>query len=304
MSSKSKREKAAFDKAKGRLENTISNLERCNSYDRLQEIIKSIEKAKKSTQSPYTPAGLSDNHLLEIKRMKETIESLIKAKTLAFPKPVQPVAVTVVQEQQSVSETEVSVPVTETLEHPDSVPVDSVPVNITNGSDENSQESTNKVLNNDRLKELSKVYAQLDLLKIKIDELFEESEEYPADKNGVKTDLYHKAAKAGVEVYNTISSLCMNYATGTIDLDTFKSQSTEFLKSDNQYVTELKTHRGCKDVFANLLLACTGVGLLAIAAVSIYNGRFTLFNLTNTDSGNKVDALKDSVEHVHSASLK
>ncbi|KTD53027.1 hypothetical protein [Legionella quateirensis] len=304
MSAKNKRESATFKTAKGKLENTIKRLNECDSYERLQEILKSIAKAKESTQSPYTPARLTPYHQSEIKRMKESIDTLVKQKTVEFPKPVQPVEVLVVQEEQSVSEPVVSVPVTETLEPTDAVQVDSVPDNNINESDDHVQESTFKALNDDRLKELSKVYAQLDRLKTKIDELRVESEEYPADKNGVKTDSYHKAAIAGQEVYNKIYSLCSNYALNKIDLDTFKSEATDFMKSDNQYVKELKTHRGCKDVFANLLLALTGVGLLAIAAVSIYNGRLTMFNLTNTDSGNKVDALKDSVEHVQSASLK
>ena len=300
MASKDRRESNAYKKAKANLENTINRLNECDSYERLQTILRAIEKAKNSTQSPYTPNKLKDSHQKEINELKKTIDSLVKEKTLAFPKPVQPVIVPVVQEQQSVSETVVPVPVTETLEPTDSVPVEPVPVKTIKDSDE----STHKALNDVRLKELNKVFAQLDRLRAKIDELFQESDEYPADRNGVKTDAYHKAAQAGVEVYNKINSLCLNYASDVIDLETFKSESTAFLKSDNQYVTELNTHRGCKDVIANLLLACTGVGLLAIAAMSIYNGRFTLFNLTNTDSGNKVDALKDSIEHVHSASLK
>ena len=299
MSSKTKREKAAFNKAKGSLENTISRLNQCDSYERLQEIKSSIEKAKKIAQSPYTPSGLTPYHQSEINRMKETIATLVEVKTKAFPKPVQPVEV-IAKEQESapVSPLKDSAPVIKSLD-----PTESVPVEETKKSSDQSKDSNRRYKDIDpvRENELSNVIIQLEKLDLKVKELFRKSIAYSVEDNPEQAALYRKTAKAGEKIFNKIIEICRNYADKTIDLDTFKQQSTDYLKKENPYVTQLKTHRGCKDVIANLLIALTGVGLVAIAAVSVYHGRFTLFNVTNTDSGNKIDALTDSLQNVKSS---
>ncbi|KTD44844.1 hypothetical protein [Legionella quateirensis] len=300
MSSKSNRKKVAFDKAKASLENTISNLKKCDSYDRLQTILKTIDKAKKITQSPYRLVGLSEYHTSELNRLKTTIDSLVKEKSLAFPKPVQPVQTVevIVNEQVSapVSQVKDSPPVIESSEHTDSIPVEE-----TKKSSVQPKVRRNKERDPVRMNELSNVLIQLEHLRDKIEELYKKSQQYELNRKDDKAELYHNTATAGRKVLEEIATICSAYAEKKIDLDTFKQQSTDYLKNDNQYVTQLKTHRGCKDIIANLLLALTGVGLLAIAAVSVYSGRLTMFNLTNTDSGNKVDALTDSLENVKSS---
>ncbi|KTD31763.1 hypothetical protein Lmor_2639 [Legionella moravica] len=267
MARKDKREAAAFKKAHDALERTITSLRACNSYDRLQAILHSIDKAKKSTQSPYSPLKLTPHHQSDINRLKATIDSLIKEKILAFPAPVVPV-------------------------------VQDVPVEEAHESSEQSQhENNNVVFDETRLKDLKNVFDQMYILRQKIEELHTKTEYYVAENKTVKVASYRKAVEAGRALYDQIQSLCTQYARKEIDLDAFKQQSTGLLKNDNPNVAELKTHREYKDVLVNLLIALTGVGLLAIAAMSVYNGRLTMFK-TNTDSGSKIDALKDTLEHV------
>lgn len=273
MARKDKREAAAFNKANSALERTILSLRECNSYERLQTILHSIDKAKKSPQSPYSPLNLTVHHQCVINQKKETIRILINEKTLEFPAPVVPVE----QDAPVVQD----VPVEEALE----------------SSEHSQHENNNVVLDENRLKDLKNVFDQMYTFRQKIEELITKAEDYEAENKTAKAASYRKAANAGRALYNELQSLCSQYAKKEIDLDAFKQQSTDLLKNDNPNVAELKTHREYKDVLVNLLIALTGVGLLAIAAMSVYNGSFTMFK-TNTDSGCKIDTLKDTLEHV------
>lgn len=152
--------------------------------------------------------------------------------------------------------------------------------------------------NHERAQELWKVRDQLDVLKNKMKALYKTSDTYRDSNKQDDAKIYRKAAQAARAIHFNISMLCADYEYNKIDLQTFQSKSKEFLNNDNQQVAVLNTHRGYKDVIANLLIAITGVGLLAMAAASIYNGRFTMFKVTGTDAASKVNALKDTVEHV------
>jgi hypothetical protein len=152
--------------------------------------------------------------------------------------------------------------------------------------------------NHERAQELWKVRDQLDVLKNKMKAFYKTSDTYRDSNQQDDAKIYWKAALAARVIHLNISMLCADYEHNKIDLQTFQSRSKEFLNGENHQVAVLNTHRGYKDVIANLLIAITGVGLLAIAAASIYNGRFTMFKVTGTDAGSKVNALKDTVEHV------
>lgn len=152
--------------------------------------------------------------------------------------------------------------------------------------------------NHERAQELWKVRDQLDVLKNKMKALYKTSDTYRDSNKQDDAKIYRKAAQAARVIHLNISMLCADYEHNKIDLQTFQSKSKEFLNGDNQQVAVLNTHRGYKDVIANLLIAITGVGLLAMAATSLYNGRFTMFKVTGTDAASKVNALKDTVEHV------
>jgi hypothetical protein len=152
--------------------------------------------------------------------------------------------------------------------------------------------------NHQRAQELWAVRDQLDVLKNKRNAFLKITDAYRDSNKHEDAKIYRKAAQAAGAIHLNICMLCTDYEHNKIDLQTFQSKSKEFLKGDNQQVALLNTHRGYKDVIANLLIAITGVGLLAMAAASIYNGRFTMFKVTGTDAGSKVNALKDTVEHV------
>ncbi|MBL7479511.1 hypothetical protein [Legionella bononiensis] len=289
MSPKSKLEKANYKKAKEALLNTISILNRCDSYDELQSIISTIENEKKSAESPYTLDGLNEHHQSKIRKGKAIIDLLIYQKTKEFPNPVQPVEITAKDQE--------TVPIIESSKQ-----VESNPVEVTNKSSDQPKSSRNNDRDLVRVNELSNVKIQLVHLWDKMEELYEKSHQCAIKGEYHQAELHHNTASDVKLIFDEISSRCIYYAEKKIDLDTLKQQLTECLENNKEIVTELKTHPDCKDVIANFLSVLTGEGLVALAAESIYKGRLTMFIATNTDSGNKKDASTDSLEDVKSPS--
>lgn len=338
MASKHNREKRNFDKASVARDTIIKNLKECKSYERLQDIQSKLEKAKSRTQSPFQVTNLTDGHAKTIKAMDLEIEKLIKAKTNEYPKPVIAPVITVdVDPVKTVDETPVVTDKADVVVIPtDSVPVNSTDIIVTtpivNSTDDKKDESSDDyapvvttepphidtvptcevvrlykplkkdadAFNHAREQELSKVRDNLDILSAKIKALYDKADLYRDSNNTAKSDIYTKAANAAAKIHFNVSALCTDYVYDKINLETFKSKTTDYLKNDTKNVAILKEHRGCKDIIANLLIAVTGVGLLAIAALSVYNGRLSLFKVTSTDSGNKVNDLRDSIAHVAS----
>lgn len=330
MAAKDKREKQNFDKALFARETLIQNLNSCKSYDRLQEILKKIEHAKSKSQSPFKIGGLTAHHTATISAKDLDIAKLINLKKAEFPKPVviAPVAEPIDVDGDKPEESTIDVPaaiiepVLEDSFEPETSEDDASAYNFDEDmSEEKSLTNSNehqltdaiqslnnfympeehheiKEFNHARAQELCTVRDKLDVLKVKMNELKKIEK---GINNEDKAMCYRRAANAAMIVYSNINLLCSDYEHNKISLDVFKAKSKDILKTDNLAVIELNAHRGYKDVIANLLIAITGVGLLALAAVSLYNCRFTMFKVTETDSANKINALKDSVEHVQEA---
>ncbi|CAM2967284.1 hypothetical protein [Legionella worsleiensis] len=263
-----------------RLENAISKLENCNSYQELQSLLPSVNKAQrspKSTTSPETPVNYSPDHDQKMNELRSRINLLIAEKKRAFPKPRSVIST----EQQLVNpmQGEENPPVEQHLDNPMQ-------------SEESLNVDVHPLSNNDkgpfigeRVKETKAVINCINQLHLKIKELAIRG---PSNRNAID------AAKS---IVATLQSYRLNYITGKMTLNEFKNQSITLLNDENKDVKELKTHRGLKNILANLLIALTGIGAVVIAARSVYHGKVTLFN-TSTDSGSKVDAIKESLENL------
>ncbi|WP_298622468.1 hypothetical protein [uncultured Legionella sp.] len=152
--------------------------------------------------------------------------------------------------------------------------------------------------NHERAQEIVAVRDQLMVLNAKRIKLSDISDKYRDNNQMDDAKTYRRATNAAGVIHTNLSLLCSDYEHNKIDLNTFKSMAQLYLNNENKDVITLNTHRGYKDVIANLLIAITGIGLLAIAAASIYNGRLTMFSVTQTATGANVNSLNDAVEHV------
>lgn len=296
MASKDRREKRNFDRAFSAREQVIEQLTQCGSYARLQEITSKLNKSQSKSHSPYSISNLTEYHTATIKNMDQKIADLIDVKSKQFPKPVattEPDATSIVP---TIPAEKKSVTVVHTTNEPVKAPVPRVfvqtPGTPTTPYKPLKRESNN--YNSVREHELAQVMKQLARMLTKIDDLYLLGDEC---EDTAKADIYHKAARAASSIYNSVSLAANDYIYEAIDLDVFKEKTQEFLNDDARNVQTLKTHRGWKEVLLNLLIAVTGVGFVALAAASVYNGRITLFT-PSTDSGKKVDALRESVEQV------
>lgn len=163
-------------------------------------------------------------------------------------------------------------------------------------------EQLNKIApikNAKREQELIQVKAQLEILLLKSNSFRKQAYVYELVNDVENKVAYNNAVRAVDNVYDYLNKKCDAYINNIINLTELKDLSKEYLINDNNKdVLVLKEHRGSKDILANLLLAFTGIGLLAIAAKSIYNGHLTLFKLTSTDSENKLNDVKKTILHL------
>ena len=106
-----------------------------------------------------------------------------------------------------------------------------------------------------------------------------------------------KAADCALELHNLIKENYEDLISGWISTSEFKKRSFKVIEKNQP---ELEKHRGWKQVLGNLALAIIGLGVLYAAAGLINKastGNFLFFN--KTDSANKVEQLKKSVESIH-----
>ncbi|KTD57636.1 hypothetical protein Lsha_2477 [Legionella shakespearei DSM 23087] len=148
-----------------------------------------------------------------------------------------------------------------------------------------------------RVHELTPILDLLSRMDRKIDDFLHYAEECTTKNNTLKAETYYAAMNAASCIHKSIKSAADEYANGLISLDEFKTRSKATLEDKTEHVQTLKTHRGWKEIVLNLLIALTGIGLIAIAGNSFHHGRFTLFT-PSTDSGKTVDLLRNSVEHL------
>lgn len=146
-----------------------------------------------------------------------------------------------------------------------------------------------------RAQELAPILDLLCRMDRKIDNFLHYAEECTKKNNTVKAEVYYAAMNAALAIHKSIKSASDEYTNGLITFDEFKAKSTEALDDNSKPVQTLKTHRGWKEILLNLLIALTGIGLIAIVGNSFYQGRLTLFT-PSTDSGKTVDLLRASVE--------
>lgn len=111
-----------------------------------------------------------------------------------------------------------------------------------------------------------------------------------------KAEEYTKAIRAIESIHNKVESLYNDYIHGDIKLDQFKAAAKPFLHEENGDVQTLKSHRGVKQIWANLLAAILSAGVIYGIGVLV-TGRLMLFNPA-TDSSKKADDLRDSIENV------
>ncbi len=330
MAAKHKRERQNFEKASQVRETVIKNLNECQSYERLQVILHHLQEAKKKSQSPFRIRNLNDYHIQAVNSLDKQLDRLIQEKKNRFPKPIEPVSIiaegTQTETLEELVDTNLSVQVEVQADADELTQDEALVDSIYDVRDESTtpysgeyssgyeypapvEGSTRKAnwarsndriymplrrtsdeFNHGRAQELWEIRDKLNILKIKGKTFLKYSDKDDA--------TYKSAAKAVAVIYRNINLLCSDYEYGRINLKTFKIQCKKYLKDENQDVVVANTHRQYKDAIANLLIALTGIGFLAMAAVSVYNGHFTLFKVTTTDAGNKVDALRDSIASV------
>ncbi len=309
MAAKDRRERNAFTRAFKARETVINQLSNCNSYEKLQEIEKGFKKSKSRSQSPFSIINLTVAHTETIKNQDKKIADLLVQKRAQFPfalvktavesviTPDEPVTTVVQPVNEGIS------PANEAIE-PINVLTSATRIIHSNGAPSIRQYNPLKreadLPSAEREEQISKVRIALAEMSTKIDALYATSVSYK--NKPAKAELYTRAAKAAARIHNSLNLLCEDYVYNKIDMDTFKNESRKYLDEEDANVQELKTHRGFKEVIANLLIAISGVGLIALAVYSAYKGRMTFFPLA-TDTGNKVSALKDSVEQVQAVSL-
>lgn len=140
-----------------------------------------------------------------------------------------------------------------------------------------------------------KVRAQLRLMNIKAQYFVEKSELYLL--TGCSNLKKYKTAHDAVSLVITkITELTNQYALNEIDLIQFQKESKAALSDHNDYIKALKTHRGWRQIIANLLTAIIG-GIFYLAAAAC-TGSWTLFKVP-TDTGNRLKALSKSIEDLN-----
>lgn len=140
------------------------------------------------------------------------------------------------------------------------------------------------VRNAERMEELQPVRNAIELLKAKKEYFY---------KKGERSPRYATASYACRRIKNALETLCTNYESKTIkDLSEFKSNVKQLLDPESNDIKNLKTHRGFKEIFYNLLVAVATLGM-AHFVYSAAKGRFTLFHIPT-----KSEQLLDNVNSV------
>jgi hypothetical protein len=105
----------------------------------------------------------------------------------------------------------------------------------------------------------------------------------------------HDLADGVFNMVNNIWELVYACETNRLPVADFKKQAKAYLNSSNSLIVTLAEHRGWKQIIVNLLAAIVGNVVYAVAAAA--KGQLMLFKPA-TDSINKVNALRNAIEHV------
>ena len=92
---------------------------------------------------------------------------------------------------------------------------------------------------------------------------------------------YSKAYYACFHIKKSLEEFCTKYESNEIDLDEFKLQVKQLLAAkDNKavYVNDLKTHRGFKEIFYNIMIGVASLGM-AHFVYSVANQRLFFFHI-------------------------
>lgn len=105
----------------------------------------------------------------------------------------------------------------------------------------------------------------------------------------------HKIYGAMNLLVQSLEQSAESYKSGVIDLDQFKSDTTQAIRDKRDGV--ISQHRGSKEILVNLLLAISTLGIGYLLA-ALFTRSFTPIKV-NTDSVNQLDETKEAVNRLH-----
>lgn len=262
MSKRNQKESKAYLSAMERRLNLIGSIRACTSESDFEANLKRYEKFRKAISNE--PKLKTDMHQHEIRKLNLELAQLIATKKIQFPhKPA---------------------------------------VTVSNKETKPQASSDSKSLSENLTKDPKRIL-QLKLVNDQLNSLSDKSAEFEGEIKQIKkrrpVDLqklqdYSDAKNAIESIRENIKKLYKQYiTTPAMTLTEFKEEAKSFLREDCKEVQTLNSHRGVKQIIANLLLAILSAGFLyGLAALA----KRTFFPINpNTDSGKKLNSLEDSI---------
>jgi hypothetical protein len=146
---------------------------------------------------------------------------------------------------------------------------------------------------------LVEVRRQIQLLRVKA-ESFRAKMQFCLNLNQYQATMYYKAHSSALNLAKSIETVANNYASDSLDLNSFKAQCRDLFSTDNHDIQVLHTHRGWKQLLVNVLAALIG-GIFYMAA-AVCTGRLLLFR-PETNAEKRVNHLAEAIDNVYETNV-